>query len=511
MPFIPEHLGLDTLAEFLEASMDGIVVVDLQGRYSYVNPVACEIMGYALEDLVGRNFRMNFPERMQQEIRDVFLESPDGVTGRHSAAILRPDGEEREIEYSNMRFEVEGQTILAAIFHDVTDLRRQAKEAATLAEIAATMTVDLSMEETVTALAASVVRATTAIAAAVIIVDLEMNRFQVAGVHNLPEEFKDALSATWPPSDTSPTMLAFETHNHQIRHNARERILKSTVYSKLHNYASYAEWDTLLAMPMTYRGKSIGALMTFYPANWVVNDVELSFLRTIADQASVAIMNTHLYQEAHSKAALEERQRLSRDLHDSVSQVLYGIALGATTTRRLLDEAPEKAAGPLDYVLGLADAGLAEMRALIFDLRPESLETEGLVAALEKQAAYLRARHNIDVNVEMCCEPNLPIDIKETVYHIAQEALHNTVKHSKATTVRLCLEGDETTHLTLRLQDNGIGFNADCSFQDNRGLKSMHVNASRLGGTLHIESVPGGGTHAWVHIPLGKNSAVPQE
>ena len=240
--------------------------------------------------------------------------------------------------------------------------------------------------------------------------------------------------------------------------------------------------------------------MTFYPEKWVINDDELAFLKAIADQAAIAIENNHLYREAQSKAAMEERQMLSRELHDSVSQALYGIALGATTARRMLDIDPEQAKKPLDYVLTLADAGLAEMRALIFELRPESLETEGLIAALEKQAASLRARHRIDVSVELCCEPELPLHVKESIYRIAQEGLQNTIKHAKATKVRLCLEEVGDT-FTLRLQDNGIGFDPSDTNKDHRGLRSMRENAARLGGTLHIESTKGGGTFTRVDIP----------
>ena len=103
-------------------------------------------------------------------------------------------------------------------------------------------------------------------------------------------------------------------------------------------------------------------------------------------------------------------------------------------------------AEPLDYVLSLAEAGLAEMRALIFELRPESLETEGLVAALEKQAAALRARHGIAVDAELCDEPDVPLEVKEALYRIAQEALHNTVKHARASRVDLRLTCDAGSH-----------------------------------------------------------------
>ena len=111
----------------------------------------------------------------------------------------------------------------------------------------------------------------------------------------------------------------------------------------------------------------------------------------IANQAAIAIENARLYAQAQELAALEERQKLARELHDSVSQALYGISLGAHTARKALERDPQGVVEPLDYVLSLAEAGLAEMRALIFELRPESLEAEGLVAALTKQAAAVQA------------------------------------------------------------------------------------------------------------------------
>src|SRR5213078_3825441 len=141
--------------------------------------------------------------------------------------------------------------------------------------------------------------------------------------------------------------------------------------------------------------------------------------------------------DAQAKAALEERQRLARELHDSVSQALFGISLGARTARALLAQDPARAAEPIDYVQSLAEAGLAEMRALIFELRPESLESEGLVAAISKQAAALRARHQIEVRADLGAEPALPLERKEALYRIAQEATHNTVKHARAGAIDL--------------------------------------------------------------------------
>ncbi len=106
-----------------------------------------------------------------------------------------------------------------------------------------------------------------------------------------------------------------------------------------------------------------------------------------------------------------------------------GIALGLHTARIQLDRDPLKLPEWLDYLLSLAEAALAKMRALIFELRPESLEREGLVAALAKQGAALQARHDIVVQADLCEEPALPLTAKQELYRIAQEALHNTIKH----------------------------------------------------------------------------------
>ena len=216
----------------------------------------------------------------------------------------------------------------------------------------------------------------------------------------------------------------------------------------------------------------------------------------------MAVENARLFSDARGKAALEERQRLARELHDSVSQALYGIAIGVETARELLPDKPERAAEPLDYVITLAEAGMTEMRALIFELRPESLEKEGLVAALEKQAAAVQARHGIRVETSFGEEPEAPLEAKESLYRIAQEALHNTVKHARAADVKIKL-GREFEGITLEVSDDGVGFDASGDFPGHLGLKSMRERVSRQGGTLEIVSGPGQGVRIFARIPSG--------
>jgi PAS domain S-box-containing protein len=197
--------------------------------------------------------------------------------------------------------------------------------------------------------------------------------------------------------------------------------------------------------------------------------------------------------------ALEERQRLARELHDSVSQALYGIALGTQTIAGALEEDSDSAAAKeaTRYVLQLTEAAIAEMRALIFELRPESLAREGLVAALERQADSLRARHGLMVETQLAAEPELPLERKEALYRIGHEALHNALKHAHAKWIGLQLTSNGDG-VVLQVADDGIGFDPHMSFPGHLGLTSMRERADLIGATLSIHSQPGRGTRITV-------------
>ena len=160
---------------------------------------------------------------------------------------------------------------------------------------------------------------------------------------------------------------------------------------------------------------------------------------------------------------------------------------------------PARLNEPLDYILSLADAGMTEMRALIFELRPESIEQEGLVIALSKQAASIQARHSIRVTTEFCEEPALSVEIKEGLYRIAREALHNAVKHADATHLTLSFVRVSGGY-TLEITDDGKGFDSSESFPGHLGLKSMRERTASLRGSFHIDSAQGKGTHILVKI-----------
>jgi PAS domain S-box-containing protein len=268
----------------------------------------------------------------------------------------------------------------------------------------------------------------------------------------------------------------------------------------------YRDVRSWMAVPLALKDRIVGMLTLSHSEPGFYTAQHARLVGAIANQIAVAIENARLYEQAMQLAAVEERQRLARELHDSVSQALYGIALGARTARTLLDGDPAKAVEPVDYVLQLAEAGLAEMRALIFELRPESLATEGLVAALDKQVAATRARYGIEVEADLPDEPDLSLAEKEVFYRVAQEALHNVVKHARASHVVVRLAVDDG-RVSLEVRDNGAGFDTSRSFPGHMGLVSFTERASSIGAQMEVESRPGEGTA--VKLSLYQDQTLP--
>ena len=256
-----------------------------------------------------------------------------------------------------------------------------------------------------------------------------------------------------------------------------------------------------MGIPLVIKDHATGMLVFIHPDPHYYAEEHASLAMTFAQQVAVAIENARLYEQAGQLAVLEERQRLARELHDSVSQVLYSIGLGARTARASLGQDSAQAAEALDYVNRLAEAGQVEMRTLIFELRPESLETEGLVVALEKLAQVLETRHQLAVQVDLCSEPHIPLELKESLYRIAQEATHNIIKHAHASQAKLSLscQGEQAQ---LEISDNGIGFDSTAVYPGHMGISSMHERVTRYHGDIQINSTPRMGTKIRVTIPL---------
>lgn len=264
-----------------------------------------------------------------------------------------------------------------------------------------------------------------------------------------------------------------------------------------------------LVLPLTVRGQTIGVLNIESDDVNRFSPLDAGALQSLANQLAVALENARLYEQAQTLATLQERQRLARELHDSVSQALYGIGLGTQTALTLLhSDTAEKQdlLPPLTYTHSLATTALAEMRALIFELRPESLEVEGLIPSLARRLEALRTRHELQVEAKLEIEPELPLAAKEGLYRVTQEALHNVVKHAHASHVNVSLTG-KNGNIILEVRDDGQGFDPQGTYPGHLGLHSMRERVHTLGGHLTIESTPGQG--ATVRVVLNTTGSAP--
>ncbi len=208
-----------------------------------------------------------------------------------------------------------------------------------------------------------------------------------------------------------------------------------------------------------------------------------------------------LRRQAAELASSEERAHLARELHDSVTQALFSMTLISRSIELLLERDPAAVPAKLASLRDLQREALAEMRALIFELRPGNVEEHGLIQALRTHSASLSGRIGLPVVVEGELTERPPIEVEETLYRIAQEALHNVVKHAGAREVRLDVarvgEG-----VALRVTDDGRGFDPLTVPDGHLGIAGMRSRAERLGGQLTVTAAPGRGTTIEVLVPV---------
>ncbi len=229
----------------------------------------------------------------------------------------------------------------------------------------------------------------------------------------------------------------------------------------------------------------------------------VAVLETAADVLASAIENARLYQRAQEAAVLEERSRLARDLHDSVSQQLFSMTLTAQAARVQIEKNPARTAAQLERLQETAAAALAEMRALIFQLRPPGLSEQGLIAALQQHVAALGRREGLTVHLDVSGEERYARGVEQAIYRIMQEALNNVVKHAGACNVAIALDL-QPDRTTLRVADDGVGFDLAVLEPSNGrhlGLISMRERAAEIGGSLDLHSHPGQGTEVVVVVP----------
>ncbi|MBY8880385.1 GAF domain-containing sensor histidine kinase [Actinacidiphila acidipaludis] len=227
-------------------------------------------------------------------------------------------------------------------------------------------------------------------------------------------------------------------------------------------------------------------------------------LRILADHAAIALTNARLHERSRELTLAGERARIAHELHDAVSQKLFSLRLTAQAAAALVDGHPDRAKEEIRHVAALAAEAADELRAVVVELRPAALDEDGLVATLRTQAEVLDRVHSAGVSFHAFTVRALPAAQEEALLRVAQEALHNALRHAHAATVSVTLEG-QGKGARLRVRDDGRGFDPTAVRRAGRhlGLVSMRDRADGVGGRLSVESEPGKGTVIEMEVPGG--------
>ena len=267
----------------------------------------------------------------------------------------------------------------------------------------------------------------------------------------------------------------------------------------------HPDMRSFLGVPIVARDAVIGAFyLTQKEGADTFDDDDRQLIELLAAHAAIAITNARLYERSRELSILSERNRLALELHDAVSQKLFSLNLAAESAATLLDRSPAQAGDQIARVRDLARESLAELRSLILGLRPADLERDGLAGALRQEAMMLQQIHGIEVRLDLDGAEHAGSGPRDAeILRIAEEALHNAVRHSGADSVSVLLRGEEGT-VTIEVADDGRGFDPDDPElrSHHLGLTSMEERARDLGGSIALRSRLGAGTVVRLEVPL---------
>ncbi|HEX5942294.1 MAG TPA: GAF domain-containing sensor histidine kinase, partial [Anaerolineales bacterium] len=246
-------------------------------------------------------------------------------------------------------------------------------------------------------------------------------------------------------------------------------------------------------VPLAVKNRVIGGVGVAHEKRNHFTPHHADLALSVANQAAITLINAELYGQAQALAVLEERQRLARNLHDAINQSLFSAGLIAEVLPRLWERDQAEARRSLEDLRRLTRGAMAEMRALLSELRPSTLTDAELGELLRLLGSAFTGRTNIPAKVTMTGQGVLPAEVQVAIYRICQEALNNVAKHARASSVEIDLQ-HEGSSIGLSIRDNGQGFDPEQTASGHYGLSMMHERAEEIGAILSITSRPGHGT-----------------
>ena len=478
----------------------GLAVVDTDGRFRAANPAAVTLCGLDGAPVAG--------------LRSPFRPGPGGA---ELVTVWEPaPGERREFAY--VADAVPGGDEWVVCFRDVTAERVHQRRLSAIATAAAQVAAQRSLSSTLEALAHEVLRADGLAGVQVLTLDADRDRLHVVGAAGFGREpdFFEKLVACRDRGAELRMLDALRTGEPVVVPHRYEESTRHPAWEPLWEFLRHPRWDTFVSVPLVTRGEPVGVLNAFFAPDQTVGDTELGFLLAMAEQAALAVDQAEQVEREGELARREERQRLARDLHDSVVQQVFSMMMQATSlgvlVRRGLPPAPERVAEVAGELAAVAEAVLQDLRGMVVELRPVATDGQDLVAALRSVCATTAARTGLAVELT-ADDPadaahRLGPDLVEDVYRVLAEAVHNAVKHAGGARVDVDLTvvvGAGRPGVTATVTDDGRGMPAPGPGQEppgrGHGMTAMRERAGRWGGQVHVGPSAAGGTEVRLTIP----------
>jgi PAS domain S-box-containing protein len=486
-----------------EDAFDGILINDLNGVISEVNPAFCRMHDYSRDELVGQTPKILIRNTDYPVFSEYLDTVRQGKPFRGRAVDIRKDGTTFHVEVHGSPISYRSKPHVLGIVRDVTS---QVQNEAVLEDLVASRTQELSALVNVTNVASSSLDLKEVVERSLDSV-LEAMQCDMGAVHLLNETQREVTLTSW---RNVPKEIVDEIEIMPINKRLPGRILDQDTPLIIPNMLR--DPDTVpaakrilgkrvyLGVPMKAKGKTIGVLVIIGQADRIFDQEEISLLSSIAKQIGIAVENARLHSQAEILAISEERQRIAREIHDTLAQGLTGIKIQLEAIESALEMGNgELALKRLDRTRFLANQSLAEARRSVWALRSQSLVEKDLSDALRDSVHGLTAGTRLDVSLKVQDDlPHIPQDLQSDLLRVSQEAVMNVIKHAQAKHLTISL-GYKDNQIVLKICDDGRGFSPNNVSMDREegsgfGLLAMQERAERYGGRLQIESQPQFGT-----------------
>ena len=501
-----------------ETASDGVLITDLEtGIVLAANPAAAEMYGYNREEFIGLLPAAFIHPGSQNVFRNYLRAFRSGVVFDTRVLHVRRDGSTFHAELRGTAFTYQGRPCLLGVVRDVSRriqadqrlhqrVETRTREQATLLEISHTLASTLELQP------------------GLILDQLRgIIEYTHAGFFGLTDSMLTALAVRGPQQleQAAPFQVRLEgPETLATLFNGHRPIRIADVWSadpaaeflrSLLDQQAAVLLEGVQAwmwVPLAVKGRIIGGLGIAHARRNFFTAHHADLALSVANQAAITMINAELYRHAQALAVLEERQHLARNLHDAVNQSLFSAGLIAEVLPRLWERNQEEARRSLEDLRRLTQGAMAEMRALLAELRPSTMTDADLGDLLRLLGNAFTGRTNIPAKVTVVGQGALPADVQVAIYRICQEALNNVAKHAGASKLEIVLKHKDNA-VELSIRDDGQGFDPERTTSGHYGLGMMRERAEATGALLSVTSQPGHGTELTIRwTESGKKEAL---